>query len=802
MRVTALGAATLAAAALLAAPAGASAHHPARCGQSSTGSPGSTTTHTLTSGGVQRSYRLHLPDGYRQDRPTALILSFHGRTRTAEYQEQLTGMSGLPAILVYPQGTVGNDGQPSWQGAPYSSGADDVQFTSDLITQLQRDLCVDPARVYATGKSNGGGFAALLACRLAGRIAAAAPVSGAFYPQGGACNPVRPVPIIDFHGGADTTIPYAGDATKGLPALPDWLAGWAGRSRCRAGARSSTPVAGVTRLAWPGCAADVVHYRVDALGHTWPSTTPNNDSATPTVLDATPLIWKFFREHPLAGAPVVNTAGGLLRGYASAGVEAFLGVPYAAAPLGDRRFRAPQPAPGWSGIRPASAFGANCPQGDHGSEDCLFLNVYRPAGTRSGDRRPVFFWIHGGGFTGGSGDQDGSALARTNRMIVVTVNYRLGALGFLADPALAAADGSAGNYGLMDQQAALRWVRRNAQALGANPGKVTIGGESAGGGSVCAQLTSPAATELFRAAVIESDDCLHDVDSLAHAQQRGAAIVAGVGCADATDVAACLRAAPVAALIRNTGYIAPNTSGRTLPAVPVTAIATGRWNKVPVLLGSNREEGRSFATFATGYNEAHYRQWLAAGPAWPPAPGTVSFGADAAERIAERYPLANYPAPYPAAYAIGAVITDSGTRGLGGCTQLSLAQQLSRQTPTYYYQFEDPSPPRLSSTPADFDYAAAHAYELPYLWPGMKDGSGQPFQDRMSRGQRQLSDRMIRAWGSFVNRGSPETNWPALRGGDGRLVSLQPGPAHQVIRAGDVSRAHHCDLWDQLMKEK
>lgn len=269
------------------------------CGKPSPAPGGVPVPRTITSGGLSRTYLLHLPADYRPGRPLPVVLSFHGRTRTSEYQEELTGTDALDAIVAYPQGTIGTDGQPSFQGAPYSSGVDDVLFTSDLLTDLQRRLCVDPARIYVSGKSNGGGFAGVLACRLAGRIAASAQVSGAFYPEGGTCAPSRPVPVVEFHGSADTTIPYAGNPAKGLPPILDWVSDWAVRDRCSAGPETITPVAGVTRYVWKGCTAAVEHYRIDGLGHTWPSTTPNPDSATPTVIDATPIIWRFFLHHPM-----------------------------------------------------------------------------------------------------------------------------------------------------------------------------------------------------------------------------------------------------------------------------------------------------------------------------------------------------------------------------------------------------------------------------------------------------------------------------------------------------------------------
>jgi polyhydroxybutyrate depolymerase len=274
------------------------------CGKAPSVRPGHSSTEYLVSGGVRRGYLLHVPDHYQPHRPYALVLSFHGHKRTSAYQEELTGMSALNAITVYPQGLVGTDGQTAWEGAPYSADVDDVLFTSDLITRLQGGYCVDPHRIYAAGKSNGGGFTGVLACRMAGRIAAFAPVSGAFYPQGGPCEPSRPVPIADFHGTADTTIPYDGDPARGLPDLPSWLNAWAARDRCRPRPAEHVIAGNVTVQDWRGCArgSALRHYRIAGAGHVWPSTSPNLDSPTPTSIDATPLIWEFFQRHPLPAA--------------------------------------------------------------------------------------------------------------------------------------------------------------------------------------------------------------------------------------------------------------------------------------------------------------------------------------------------------------------------------------------------------------------------------------------------------------------------------------------------------------------
>src|SRR5690348_1421267 len=209
--------------------------------------------------------------------------------------------------------------------------------------------------------------------------------------------------------------------------------------------------------------------------------------------------------------PIVRIDGGLVRGADAAGVNSFLGLPYAAPPTGNLRWRPPQPAAAWTGVRDATTFGPSCPQAASPfappgpfSEDCLYLNVYAPAGHGSGaGGRPVLVWIHGGGLTQDAGRDYGGAKLAADGAVVVTINYRLGALGFLAHPALAS-HGAAGNYGLMDQQAALRWVRHNIARFGGDPDNVTIAGQSAGGLSVLAQMVSPGARGLFQRAIVQS----------------------------------------------------------------------------------------------------------------------------------------------------------------------------------------------------------------------------------------------------------------------------------------------------------
>ncbi|GLW09343.1 esterase [Microtetraspora sp. NBRC 13810] len=317
-RLRALGTATAAGLALLgglpapahAATAGAetavSSAYAKGCRAPAPQAPGTSALHTLTSKGLERTYQLHLPENYNPRRAWPVVLAFHGRGNTGVGTEEFSKLSTLPAIVAYPNGAIGTgDGdRQAWQGAPYEApGVDDVAFTADLLDTLENGLCVDRRRVYATGKSNGAGFTGLLACRMADRIAAIAPVAGAFYPGTGQdCRPSRPVPVIDFHGTGDATIPYAGDADRGLPAIPDWVAAWAGRDRCAKRLPDQVIEPDITISRWTRCAggADVQHVAVKDGGHTWPGADIYSGGGyTTQTIEAHDLIWRFLRQHRL-----------------------------------------------------------------------------------------------------------------------------------------------------------------------------------------------------------------------------------------------------------------------------------------------------------------------------------------------------------------------------------------------------------------------------------------------------------------------------------------------------------------------
>jgi para-nitrobenzyl esterase len=317
-------------------------------------------------------------------------------------------------------------------------------------------------------------------------------------------------------------------------------------------------------------------------------------------------------------APTVETVSGRLSGRTRDGVILFAGIPYAAAPVGERRFAAPDPHPGWSGSRDASSFGRVAPQGvgateamagggpPDWSEDCLFLNVQTPA--CDAGRRPVLVWIHGGGFTSGAGSipwYDGSAFCRNGDVVVVTITYRLGAFGFLH------VEGGDANPGLADQVAALAWVRDNISAFGGDPGNVTVFGESAGGMSVGTLLAVPAAQGLFHKAIPQSG-AAHHTQSPERAREVTERIESRLGVRGAEG----LRAVPAAALLEaqlavavevaqaraaaseDTGLalpFCPVVDGAFLPEAPLDAIRAGRSAPVPLLTGTNRDEWNLFA---------------------------------------------------------------------------------------------------------------------------------------------------------------------------------------------------------------
>jgi len=283
------------------------------CGQVSPITAGTSANVTIpanpaVSGGSRtRVYRVHVPRSYNMSRPQAVVLAFHGYSGSAEGEDRSSGFTPLADqqdfIAVYPQGLLDEpSGKPFWASVgPIDLGIDDVLFVSNVLDDLQQKFCVDPRRIYASGFSNGGGMTGFLACRLAGRIAAFAPISGNFYALPGGCKPGRPVPILDFHGTKDPLLPYNGISISvnpdwPLPSIPQWLQDWAVRDGCSGGPVIFLKEANVLGEQWSGCQgnAAVVHYRIIGGGHAVPPPIAGRSAAE--------VIWLFFQAHTLPGA--------------------------------------------------------------------------------------------------------------------------------------------------------------------------------------------------------------------------------------------------------------------------------------------------------------------------------------------------------------------------------------------------------------------------------------------------------------------------------------------------------------------
>ena len=402
--------------------------------------------------------------------------------------------------------------------------------------------------------------------------------------------------------------------------------------------------------------------------------------------------------------PIVRIAGGSVRGAAVPGGYAFRGLPYAAPPVGNLRWRPPRPPADWKGIQDATQFAPSCPQPASPfappapfSENCLYLNVSTPT-LRRHARRPVLVWIHGGGFTeDASRNYDGSKLA-ADGIVVVTINYRLGALGFLVHPAFASRRGGpAGNYGLMDQQAALRWVRDSIRRFGGDPHNVTIAGQSAGGVAVLAQLVSHSARGLFQRAIVQSGAFALRQQSLADAEAAGEAFAATAGCPDQT--ARCLRRLPVAALVSNfPGAAIPGViDGKVLTESIGTALAAGRFARVPILNGINHDEELIFTAglgvAVSGGRFVPVPAPLTADSYQPDIAAVLGVSPDRAAAIAAEYPLGAYPAPD---VAFSTLVSDANF----ACPALQVDRWTSERVPTFAYQFNDDNAPSASRRPA------------------------------------------------------------------------------------------------------
>lgn len=493
---------------------------------------------------------------------------------------------------------------------------------------------------------------------------------------------------------------------------------------------------------------------------------------------------------PLLTSITVMTDKGPVTGGSSSTMNTFLGIPYAAPPVGPLRWKAPQPKAPWPKLR-ATKFANHCPQlpGSYGlastTEDCLYLNVYAP-NTAGPAKHPVMIYIHGGSNKVGESDAlDPTDLVAEN-VVVVTINYRLGVLGFLSHPALTAEspDRVSGNYGILDQQAAMRWVQRNIANFGGDPASVTLFGESAGGLDIHTHLASPLAAGLFHRAIIQSGAYAVNQSSMAANENRGNNFGTRYGCPAPTTVD-CLRSISVANALAepaSTAISGPVVDNFVLKETINSAFASGRFNRVPVMEGSNHDEWRLFV----GTTELATGNPLTA-EGYPGAiTGTLGVNTATRNAIIAEYPLSNYANP---SFAFAALVTDI----VYACSSRKAIRQMVNFVPVYAYEFNDPDAPQTFLAPVSFPYGSAHASELNYLF---KLRPSIPDPVPLDATQRLLSQAMIRYWTQFARNGDPNSSttpfWPAYEiATDVRQSLTPPAPYPQSSFAVD----HHCAFW-------
>jgi para-nitrobenzyl esterase len=502
---------------------------------------------------------------------------------------------------------------------------------------------------------------------------------------------------------------------------------------------------------------------------------------------------------PASAIAQVKTTAGEVRGTASADarVRIFKGIPYAAPPVGELRWKEPRPAAAWDGVRDATEFGRQCFQGSifaditfpqPPSEDCLTVNVWTPAGAA---RLPVMVWIHGGGFQAGAGPEprhDGDAFARKG-VVLVTLNYRLGVFGFLSHPDLTRESGrnASGNYGMLDQVAALGWVKDNIAAFGGDPGNVTIFGESAGSFAVSALMASPLARGLFHKAVGESGAYFGDgalgLQPLPASEQLGVKFAASLG----ADSIAALRARPadevLQAALKTQPWFSPNLDGYFLAEDVAKTFAEGRQAHVPLLAGWNADEVRSSVVFAKerptaqNFSDATRKR----------------YGAHA-DAILKAYPAASDDEALESAAALASDVFI----GYGTWKWIDVHARTGK-SPVYRYSFDRkipvPADQKINGMPATSrDIGARHAGEIEYVFGSLDSRSGVPWEPV----DRTLSDAMTSYWAAFARTGEPAAKglpkWPRYGSGNGRTLHLDV-----TIKAQPEARRPRYEALDRYM---
>jgi para-nitrobenzyl esterase len=501
----------------------------------------------------------------------------------------------------------------------------------------------------------------------------------------------------------------------------------------------------------------------------------------------------------LAQAPaptgVVHAPAGDVQGLAVDGVCEFLGIPYAAPPVGDLRWQPPRDASHWQQPLQATKFANTCAQPQRGvfaapsdTEDCLYLNVFTPkTAPDPAARQPVMVWFHGGGlFSGESNDYDGTKLARRGNVVVVTINYRVGALGFFSHPAINAEGHPYANYGIMDQQFALQWVKRNIAAFGGDPGYVTIFGQSGGGTAVMSNLVSPLSKGLFHRAINQSGTRI-GVTPPAMMLKLGEEFAAEAGCTDQR--AKCLRSLTVQQVLEHQAGILrvvpdfPTVDGTVITSKALEAFSKGLFNQVPIMTGLVADEQAYFLSEPnTGVPLTPEEFYLYA----------ASFGTAHSAKLLAKYPPANYPNPSLAEIAMA--------QGFKACTARLLDQAWAKYVPVYAYEFHDSTAPSYFRT-TSYPMRAYHTAELQYLFPLFRGGQGTAHP--LNQAQERLSDLMVDYWTTFARYGTPDhsskgasPSWPRYSAEKDNVLHLDLARPKSVDGYG---KANDCDLWDTIL---
>ncbi|GLY83370.1 carboxylic ester hydrolase [Actinoallomurus iriomotensis] len=486
---------------------------------------------------------------------------------------------------------------------------------------------------------------------------------------------------------------------------------------------------------------------------------------------------------------VAGTQSGKVRGSESRGVKHFQGIPFAGPPTGKDRWEAPRPPVSWSGVRNATDPGSACPQEPTEQprrvveENCLYLNVTAPRSDRT-RKKPVIVFLYGGGFTAGEASKyKADQLVRQGDVVAVTANYRVGVFGFLGLPGLK----NSGSFGILDQQAALRWVRRNIAAFGGDPENVTLAGQSAGGISTCINMMSPGADELFDKAVIHSGPCTNTGNGLlapvGEVEKEGKKIERELGCSSL----ACMRSKSAVDLLdavakshAAVGRVAYGTP--TLPTRPDKAVQTGRIRSMPVLVGSTRDDGTLAASGLLPLIGGVTHD------SWPAVLKGLFAAPDDIPKITRRYPVRT---KQEGTDQFTAVQTDWGF----SCPAAAMRAGAASRMPVYGFEFADrkaPKWPGLGERMPSLPLGAYHASDLNYLFD---------MPTKLQPDQNVLSREMIEYWMGFMYHGNPNhpglPAWPSATQENGSpVLSLAPGSGG--IKPVDASSEHNCALWNHL----